>query len=132
MISRKEFMRKLGLAFISPLTAIRKKESKEIYLGDFYVAGFQYYEGVRNINKISVNSVLRVKPEFSNEYDEDAIALYYDDFKIGYMPADLNFIPARLVEQNIKLKAVISDVNPSAPTWEMVQVGLYQVIEEGT
>lgn len=70
--------------------------------------------------------------EPNNEYDYLGIALHFRVNhrlgKLGYMPRELNQIPAHLMDQGVCLKATIADVDPTAEPWEMVLVKLVQLV----
>jgi len=66
--------------------------------------------------------MLEMKREPQNHHDHQAIALYFEDKKIGYVPSVDNEILANMLDNNMVLQARIVKVNPSYPTWERVEV----------
>lgn len=130
MINRRKFLKYLGLSGLFPAKYFDKSnESRKIYLGDFFIAGFKYYEGENLINFLKEGDELIFKRQQDNNFDEMAIEIYTkENKKIGYMPMDLNFIPANLMDQNIKLTGIISEIDHKAESWEKVIVSVYQLV----
>lgn len=95
---------------------------KYVRLINFYIAGYQYHQGrkVEHLLKPSGMVVMRREPE--NHYDQNAIALYFQNTKIGYVPAVDNEILAQMLDNNILLEARIASVNPAYPTWERIEL----------
>jgi HIRAN domain. len=54
------------------------------------VAGFGHWDGVLIFDKLEPGTHLRLEAEPDNPYDARAIALYYKDTKIGFIPRDMN------------------------------------------
>lgn len=130
MFDRRKFLKFLGLSGFFPAKLILgDREVKKIYLGDFYIAGFQYYEGEEIIEMLNSGDELIFKRQKENEYDEKAIEVFSkDNKKLGYMPMDLNFIPANIMDQQINLTGFISEIDNNAESWEKVMVSIYQIM----
>ena len=54
------------------------------------VAGFGHWDGVLIFDKLEPGTHLKLEAEPDNPYDARAIALYYKDTKIGFIPRDMN------------------------------------------
>jgi hypothetical protein len=54
------------------------------------IAGFTYHEGPVVFNGLQIGTALRLVAEPENPYDHDAIALYLDEYKLGYIPRSEN------------------------------------------
>jgi len=54
------------------------------------VAGFTYWDGCLALNKMEIGTKLQLEREFDNKYDADAVAIYFDDMKLGYIPREHN------------------------------------------
>jgi hypothetical protein len=81
-----------GQSGVSPFT-------QEIFLLQITVAGTSYAKDLERVqDKITVEQVLTMKREPSNQYDKHAIALYVDDVRVGYVPANLNVVCSRLMD----------------------------------
>lgn len=97
------------------------------YMDDFYVAGMRYWDGATVLGKLSAGKKLKLKPEFDNKYDPNAIAIYYKKTKLGYVPRDKNYLAAQLLRFGHKdvLECRILQVNKKAEPYKQVSVGLY-------
>src|SRR5581483_8963735 len=79
-----------------PLQALIGK--RKIYLQQFFVAGFRHYKGMELLSYMAVNDLLELRREPENEHDDCAIALYWQQEKIGYVPAEINEMTAKLLD----------------------------------
>lgn len=130
MFNRRKFLKLIGLSgFFPAKVIIGKKEEKRIYLGDFFIAGYKYYEGEEVIKELKEGEELNFKRQKDNEFDEKAIEIYTKSGKkLGYVPMDLNFIPANIMDQEIKIAGNISEIDHDAESWEKVIVSIYQIV----
>ena len=73
--------------------------SQEIFLLEIQVAGTSYAERIGEVeDRILPEQVLTMKREPNNKYDTHAIALFIDDVRVGYVPANLNLVCSRLMD----------------------------------
>ncbi len=63
---------------------------KRKHFDHFNIAGFAYYEGAIAFNDLKIGTKLKLKPEKKNRYDENAVAIYYKNRKLGFVPAANN------------------------------------------
>ena len=68
------------------------------HITDFNVAGVRYWDGALVLDELKVGANLTMIVEENNPHDPDAVALYWKDTKIGYVPRDLNWLPALLLD----------------------------------
>jgi len=137
MFERRQFLKMLGLVPLSPLVPLLGKRpvsppaERTIDLVDFHVAGFQYHAGMKThvMASLTTGTEVALVREPGNPYDDKAIAIVTrGGARIGYVPRDLNRIPAALLDQQIPLRATITAIVPDAPTWERVRVTVRQVV----
>lgn len=127
-MQRSEFIRNsilglVGLLALGPEKSISKPVAERTYsLGEIPVAGFQHYKGERISHLLKEGTNIQLKREPENKYDSNAIALYCDDVKIGFVPRDDNYTMALLLDQNAPLSARITCVDLNARAWERVWV----------
>ncbi|WP_440897477.1 HIRAN domain-containing protein [Amphibacillus sp. Q70] len=67
------------------------------HLMDFHVAGFAYYDGLDVIDELTLGKHVELIPESDNPYDPEAVAIFYNDRKIGYVPKDKNDLLSKLL-----------------------------------
>jgi hypothetical protein len=63
------------------------------------IAGFTYYEGAIVFNRLTIGTPLRLVAEPDNHYDPHAIALYFEDCKLGFIPRSENRMLSIFFEQ---------------------------------
>lgn len=97
------------------------------HITDFNVAGMRYWDGALVLDELKVGANLTMIVEENNPHDPDAVALYWENTKIGYIPKDSNWLPAQLLRfgHNDVLECRILKVNTEADTWKQVQAGIY-------
>lgn len=96
------------------------------YFDHFHIAGFTYYEGVMAFNELQVGAQLLLKPEPANRHDEDAVALWYGEHKLGFIPRTSNKPIATILNAGHDIFEVrIQQIKPHAHPENQVQVVLF-------
>lgn len=104
---------------------------RKIYLQQFFVAGFRHYKGMDMLPYMQVNDLLELRREPDNAHDECAIALYWQQEKIGYMPAKENEMTAKLLDAKaLPLLGMITHLNTEVKPWENVVAAVYFLQDE--
>ena len=57
---------------------------------DFHIAGFGHHDGLTVFDELNIGTKVELRHEPDNPYDPNAVAIYYCDTKIGYVPAGKN------------------------------------------
>jgi hypothetical protein len=57
---------------------------------DFHIAGFAHHEGLSVIEHLKLGTGVELRFEPDCPFDPEAIAIYYEDTKIGYVPRTHN------------------------------------------
>ena len=99
---------------------------KRTHFNHFNIAGFTFYEGVLAFKHLEIGTGLTMKPEPGNRYDENAVAIYYNEHKLGYVPRSQNKAIATILGagQNIfemRVQQLIPDASPE----QQVQVVVF-------
>ncbi|MDD4234517.1 MAG: HIRAN domain-containing protein [Bacteroidales bacterium] len=63
---------------------------KRKYFSHFNIAGFTYYEGAIVFEELQIGTILELKSEPDNKFDDNAVAIYYKDHKLGFIPRSIN------------------------------------------
>lgn len=131
-MKRSDFLQRLiaiaGFGTFNVQTLIPKRK---IFLQQFFVAGFRHYKGLELLPYMQVGDLLELRREPGNEHDDCAIALYWQQEKIGYMPAGLNEMPAKLLDAKaIPLLGIITHLNREVKPWENVAAAMYFLQDE--
>lgn len=100
----------------------------------FHIAGFQRYDGAFIFNQLGVGTTLSLVPEFDNPYDPEAIALYFGNTMLGYVPRDRNEVLSQLLYygHNDVFECCVLQVNPEENPWKQVRVGVYVTDKSGS
>lgn len=73
------------------------KYQRDRHLVDFHIAGFAYYDGLEVIKDLNLGNYVTLMPEVDNPYDSNAVAIYYQNNKIGYIPKYKNRLICQLL-----------------------------------
>lgn len=64
---------------------------------DFHLAGFAFYDGLDVIGDLTHGTVVDLMAEPTNPYDSEAVALFYQGKKLGYVPKHKNSFISRML-----------------------------------
>jgi len=104
---------------------------KRKHFEHFLIAGFTYYEGALVFNKMEIGSPLLLKVEPENRYDKNAVEIYFEDTKIGYIPKQSNkAISSILNSGNNIFEAYVQMIAKDMPPEHQVQVIVYTQVRE--
>jgi len=69
---------------------------KKVYKS-FHIAGIEYYEALFVIKEMTIGERVEFRLE-DNIYDENAVAIYYKDKKLGYIPKNASYSIATILK----------------------------------
>lgn len=102
---------------------MEKKHFKSVY-----IAGFGYYEGAEVFSQLDIGTALELKAEPENRYDEYAVTLYYQEYKLGFVPKECNEEISKLLTMGHNVfTATIQQIDSREHPSHQVQVGIYIV-----
>lgn len=133
-MTRSQFIKNvIGIFGIAKIPQELGIEYEKIYLLQFFVRGFQYYDGPKIINEINQSGLLTMVREPENKFDRKAIALYFDDRKIGYVPREDNVVLAKILDADLlTVQVEITHIEPKAADWEKIHAAIYALKEKKT
>lgn len=103
------------------------------HLAHFNIAGFTYYEGVLAFSELKIGVQLQLKLEEENKYDARAVAIYYNGFKLGFVPRSENRIIYKLLKVGIDcLEVRIQRVDKTENPENQIGVVIHLIKEEET
>ncbi len=70
---------------------------KSRHLFDCHIAGFAYYDGLDVIDQLVLGTPVSLVSEPDNPYDPEAVAIYLERTKLGYIPKDKDSCIASLI-----------------------------------
>lgn len=65
-------------------------KTKKRHFSTFDIAGFSYWEGCIVFNDLKIGTVLNLIREEENKFDPYAVAIFYCEIKLGYIPRSEN------------------------------------------
>ena len=74
------------------------KKTIDRHFGNFNIAGFTYGDGCMALSELKIGSSLRLERELENRFDPYAVAIYFDDQKLGYIPRGENEMIAKFLD----------------------------------
>jgi HIRAN domain len=84
------------------------------------LAGFQYHQGEKIWDQLSLGAPLKLVREPHNAYDNLAIRIEWRGQMLGYLPRTENHAAARLLDQGKDLQATIVNLAASDDPWKRV------------
>ncbi len=126
-MKRTDFIKNIiGLFGIGVLPKTIMESYQKCYLLQCFVRGFQFYNGPKILHTLQQGQLVELFREPENIHDACAIAIYCNQHKIGYVPAEQNEILSRLMDSDVvKLAAELTHIEPHAATWENVHIAIY-------
>lgn len=124
MMKRSNFIKTLGLGatgLVLPTSSLIKSKVK-IY--NNYVKGLQHYHFLEVAYKLKVGDVLQLKRDTKNTYDAFAVAVYFNSYKLGYLPAYENIVIANMLDAKVNLYVQISYFNNQDNDYKMETLGI--------
>lgn len=90
----------------------------------FPIAGFAYYDGLEVLESLKIGTELLLISEPANRYDENAVAIYYNMTKLGYVPKEKNELLSQLLYfgHDTIFTAKIQQLNPDTHPESQVRV----------
>jgi hypothetical protein len=98
------------------------------YFADFHLAGFTYHDGLDVIENLKPGAEVELRSEPDNPHDPDAVAIYFDEKRIGYVPRVENSIISKLLYFGhvdifeARVSTVASDQHPEKQFRVLVQL----------
>ena len=102
------------------------KHDKEHFLS-CNVAAFTYCDGVEVFSQLMVGKKVRLVREDENPHDHNAVAVFFGDTHIGYIPRQQNETIAKLLDLGYAdiFEARIQAIDPAAHPEKQVDIVIY-------
>ena len=100
----------------------------ENYFSHFDIAGFTYYDGVDVFEQLRVGTQVKLVVEPENRYDRHAVAIYYKDKKLGFIPRNENKMISKLLQFgyedifSAKINRISADEHPENQVGVVVKI----------
>ena len=70
----------------------------KIHFCNTHIAGFSYWDGAEVFSELQIGSELVLKREIDNRFDVYAVAIFFKEFKLGYLPREENREISKLLD----------------------------------
>jgi hypothetical protein len=111
----------LGLVAVSPVAVA---EDRPVLIQESPLAGFQFHRGDMVWPSLSVGAPLALTREPNNSHDTNAVAVYYQNHKLGYVPRGENSAVAQMLDRGEPLKATITQLSQGEDPWERIRFNI--------
>jgi hypothetical protein len=104
---------------------------KREHFDHFFIAGFTYYEGVMAFEQMKIGTELNIKLEPGNKHDSKAVAIYFNEYKLGYVPRANNKAVYAILKSGVDiLEARVQTLSPDMPPEQQIQVVVFSRINK--
>ena len=108
----------IGVAAAGPTVALK---TRSVLIQESPIAGFQFHDGDAIWPSLAVGEKLALMREATNTHDSDAVAIYFQNNKLGYVPRGENSAIAQMLDRGENLEARISGLLMEEGSWERVR-----------
>ena len=127
MKRRTFFSRLFGSLGAAATGAAIAAEARSVLIQESPIAGFQFHEGDAIWPRLTVGAPLKLVREPNNSHDPDAVAVYFQDEMLGYVPRAENSAIAGMMDRGETLEASISKLVDGQDPWERVRFTVFLV-----
>jgi hypothetical protein len=122
-LKRRTFFSRLfgGLGLI-PAGAVVGGGTRTVLIQESPIAGFQFHRGASLWPLLRVGQVLDLVREPGNPHDTNAVAVYFNEDRLGYLPRTENQIVAQMLDRDEKLEASIIRLMEDENPWNRVRI----------
>lgn len=78
------------------------------------IAGFTYWDGATAFRKLEIGLPLALKREKDNAFDPYAVAIYFEQYKLGFVPRNQNKEISKFLEMGYEdiFEIVVNRISP--------------------
>ncbi len=91
---------------------------KRRHFQNFDIAGFSFWDGAVVFCELKIGTELRLERESENQYDPKAVAIYFGEAKLGFVPRACNDAISKLCEAgytdifDVRINRITPDESP--------------------
>ncbi len=104
------------------------RDAQQVFVFNFHVRGFQQYEGPKVLAHIMPQDPVDMVREYQHLLDANAVAVYWEGRKLGYLPIGENVTLAYMADHGMLLECRVVQTVPNAPPWEQCYLGVYLLV----
>ena len=97
------------------------------HICNFYIAGFTFWDGCRAFSELKVGIPLKLVREDGNKFDPYAVAIYYEGYKLGFVPRGDNELICQFLDLGYTeiFDARVQRISPEAHPEKQVGVVVF-------
>ncbi len=92
---------------------------------EFMLAGYQYHRAEGVWSFLQIGEALHLQREPHNQHDPNAIAVYFKNDMLGYIPSNKNRLLAQVMDHGEKLEACITQLLSDSKPWRTVKFSVF-------
>jgi hypothetical protein len=127
MKRRTFFKRLFGTIGVAATGATIASKTRSVLIQESPIAGFQFHEGDAIWPSLAVGAKLALLREAANTRDPDAVAVYFQNNKLGYVPRTENGAIAQMLDHGETLEARICALLLEDDPWKRVRFNVFLV-----
>ncbi len=120
----KQLFGSIGVAATGATIAVK---TQSVLIQESPIAGFQFHEGDAIWPSLAIGAKLALLREATNTHDPDAVAVYFQNNKLGYVPRAENSAIAQMLDRGETLEAKISRLSMEEDPSERVRFTVFLV-----
>jgi HIRAN domain. len=99
----------------------------KVNLDNFHIAGFGFWDGCEAFEHLKIGTRLDLAREADNPFDPYAVAIYYGEYKLGFIPRGSNHDISKYLDMGLGdiYEVRITRITPDVPPEQQVEVVLY-------
>jgi hypothetical protein len=105
----------------TPCTPRSEKNRGRILIQEFPLAGFQYHRAAGVWSFLREGETLRLRRERHNRHDPNAVAVWFRNDKLGYLPRRENTPFARMLDRGLRLEGRIVCLRDHTDPWRRIR-----------
>lgn len=106
---------------------MEKRTEKRRHLLHTNIAGFMYWDGCEAFSNLKVGTKLYLVREDNNRHDPNAVAIYYKNYKLGFIPSTENSIFANFLDMGHAnlFEVIVCRLCPDTHPEKQVYINIY-------
>lgn len=99
--------------------------NRSVLIQNSPIAGFQFHRGEAIWPDLHVGEEVSLIRESFNRHDRDAVAVYFGNDKLGYVPRAENSTTAQMLDRGERLEAKITERVDDSDPWNRIRIGIF-------
>ena len=105
-----------------------KRQEMKRHLANFHIAGFGYWDGCEAFENLRIGTKLTLEREEDNQFDPYAVAIYYKNYKLGFIPREANKEISKYLDMGwdnlyeVRITRITPDAHPESQVEAVVRI----------